>query len=480
MQIATETETKYDAPGGFELPSLTGLAGVARTGDPETHELDATYFDTDELHLARHRRTLRRRTGGSDAGWHLKTPGDGSSRTEHRSPLGDDNGDVPAELRAEVRSIVRAHPLRPVMRLRTRRVETPLLDDAGRTLALIAQDEVRAGEDDAEQRWSELEVELVDGNAKLLKAVGKRLLTAGATPAAGPSKRARALGDRLPPVTSKKIKDPVIGYAREQRDAIVAEDPGVEHGDAEAVHRMRVATRRLRSTLKTFKDTFAPERATALRGELKWLADLLGGVRDSQVLTRRMTAAVDREGPDFAPIAVRIRERLGADVEHHRDTLGAALDDTRYLQLLDDLDALVGDSSAGAAGSAERRRARKAVEKADRMLDEATDDEHLHEARKEFKRARYAVEVFVPVVGGPAKALAKRLTELQDVLGEHQDSTVARQLLRDLAGEANAAGENGFPYGVLHARQEQVGEDVLQDLPAATSASRRRKLRRWM
>src|SRR3954447_25992164 len=211
MQIAQETERKYDVPPDFQLPTLEGAGEVA------IHDLDATYYDTEDLRLARNRRTLRRRTGGTDAGWHLKTPGDGASRTEHRLPLDGDG--VPDALQAEVRAIIRRSPLQPVARLRTRRIETPLRDQDGRILALIAQDQVTAETDGAEQRWQEVEVELVDGGPKVLKAVERELLAAGATAAAGPSKLARALGDRLPPPAAEPDKiNPVLAYAREQRD----------------------------------------------------------------------------------------------------------------------------------------------------------------------------------------------------------------------------------------------------------------------
>src|SRR4051794_41634415 len=118
MQIAQETERKYDVPPDFQLPTLEGAGEVA------IHDLDATYYDTEDLRLARNKRTLRRRTGGHDAGWHLKTPGDGSSRTEHRLPVDGDS--VPDELQREVRAITRGRPLLPIARLRTHRVETPL------------------------------------------------------------------------------------------------------------------------------------------------------------------------------------------------------------------------------------------------------------------------------------------------------------------------------------------------------------------
>jgi CHAD domain-containing protein len=472
METATETERKYDVPAGFALPSLDGAGGIRGLGDAETHELDATYFDTDDLRLARHKRTLRRRTGGGDAGWHLKTPAGASSRTEHRLPL-TDGDEVPAELAAEVRTIARTRPLRPVARLRTYRIETPLRDAQGRTLALIAQDRVGAETDRGEQRWEELEVELVDGGPEVLDAVEGLLLAAGATVATGPSKLARALGDRLTAPRRRRKINPVIRYAREQREAIEDQDRGVRAGDAEAVHKMRVATRRLRSTLKTFKASFDPEQAAALSGELKWLADALGEVRDGQVLEGKLLAGT----ADFPEVADGIRAHLEAQVARGRVALTEALDSDRYLALLDSVDAVTDHPEPDDAGAL--RRARKALRKADRLLDEATADgvdAELHDARKAYKRARYAVEIFAPDAGKPGKRLVKALTELQDVLGAHQDSVVAREVLREVASSAPDA----FGYGVLYARQERVGEETRAELPPVIAASRTSKLRSWL
>ncbi|MFC7276801.1 CHAD domain-containing protein [Paractinoplanes rhizophilus] len=470
MEIASETERKYDVPENFVLPSLDG---IARTAAAKTHDLDATYFDTDELTLMRNRRTLRRRTGGDDAGWHLKTPGSGGSRTEHRLPLdGDDQDTVPAELRGQVRALIRRERLRPIARLRTRRVETPLVDGEGRTLALIAQDSVRAEADGAEQRWQEVEVELVGGDPAVLEAVERRLVDAGATPAAGPSKVSRALGDRLRPETPKteKTKNPVFAYAREQRDALAAYDPGARQADPESIHKMRVATRRLRSSLKTFKRSFPGFEAVG--PELKWLADLLGQVRDGQVQKGKLLAGVERSGPDFAEAAARIREHLDRQVRDGQAALAEALESERYLALLDQVDSL-----AALTGSGEKDplgRARKRLRKADRLLDTAlTDgsDAELHEARKAYKKARYAVEVFAPAAGKDGKRLVNALTDLQDVLGAHQDSVVARELLREL-------GPDSFWFGVLWGRQEQVGRETYAQLPVVLEASRKKKLRR--
>jgi CHAD domain-containing protein len=370
--------------------------------------------------------------------------------------------------------------LQPVARLRTHRTETPLRDESGRTLALIAQDRVTAETDGREQRWQEVEVELVDGGPRVLKDVERALLAAGATPATGPSKLARALRDRLAATGAggkPRKTNPVLAYGREQRDAIAAYDPSVRRGDPEAVHKMRVATRRLRSSLKTFKRSFDPDLAARVEPELKWLAGQLGEVRDGQVLSRKLLASVPVDGADFAPVAERIRAHLEAKVADGRAALGRELDGSRYLGLLDRIDELVADPDA--EDHDPLRRARKAVAKADRLLDEAlTDgvDAELHEARKAYKRARYAVEVFEPSVGKPAKRFVKALTELQDVLGTHQDSVVAREILRELAGSA----EDGFPYGILYARQEQVGRDTFGDLSVAVAAAGKARLRSWL
>ncbi|BCJ44465.1 CHAD domain-containing protein [Actinoplanes ianthinogenes] len=474
METATETERKYDVPESFELPDLTGAAGIARVDGAETHDLDATYFDTEDLRLMKNRRTLRRRSGGHDAGWHLKTPADGNGRKEHR--MSGASEQVPDELRALVRTYVRRHPLGPVARLRTHRVETPLRDEAGRTLALIAQDQVRAESGDDHSAWQEIEVELVDGDEKVLAAVEKVLLAAGATPAAGPSKVARALAGRLSATRQdpKTEINPVSRYAREQRDAILEHDPAARQGEEEAVHKMRVATRRLRSTLKSFRRWF-PERETAELGdELRWLAGALGAVRDPQVLEGKLLAGIDESVPEFRATAHRIRAALEHRVAHGREELVAALDSDRYLDLLDRIDALV-DAPLPDTGNPAAR-ARKVLAKADDRLDTALADgvdEEVHAARKKYKQARYAVELVAPEHGKRAKRLVKALTALQDGLGAHQDSSIARETLREI-------GPDSFHFGVLYGRQEAVGKETLIAVPALVRASRRKKVRRWL
>ena len=112
MDRYREVERKFDADPAMSLPDLTGEAGSV--GEATQSLLDATYFDTADARLARHHITLRRRTGGDDAGWHLKLPAGQDERTEVRLPLGRATRTVPAALVREVRAIVRERPLVPV------------------------------------------------------------------------------------------------------------------------------------------------------------------------------------------------------------------------------------------------------------------------------------------------------------------------------------------------------------------------------
>jgi CHAD domain-containing protein len=512
MATSREVERKYEVPVGFEPPDLTSVSGVASVDDPVEHDLDATYYDTEGLRLAARGVTLRRRTGGHDEGWHLKRPAGGGDRTETHAPLrrGEPDLAVPDELAAEVRALTRGEPMRPVARLRTRRLERALRDRRGNVLALLADDVVSSeapGDPALLDQWREVEIELIEGPRKLLKRVEEALRAAGATPARTQSKLARALGDRHPaaarpaPTEYTKAGRLLADYLRAQRDALTTYEPGVRAGDAAAVHDMRVATRRLRSTLRTFRPLLDAERTEPLRAELSWFGHVLGAVRDGDVLADRLAAAVGEQPPELVvgPVAADVRGRLAARTGEARRELAAALDSPRYTALLDAVDAAVDSPEVAAAPTAEvRRRVRKALRRADQLLAAATDadadgvpaalrlpgsddrDSRLHAARRTYKRARYAVEAVAPLAAGPAGELVGRLKDLQDVLGTHQDTVVARELLREYAMRTHAEGGNAFTYGVLHAGQRQAGERVLADLPKARRRAGRPRVRRWL
>ena len=109
-----ETELKFEVSLEFVVPELSGLADGVTVTEPQVRLLEARYFDTRDLRLAAAGITLRRRTGGTDAGWHLKLPVGAGTRRELRAPLGEAATAVPPELRALVTSWIEDHPLQVV------------------------------------------------------------------------------------------------------------------------------------------------------------------------------------------------------------------------------------------------------------------------------------------------------------------------------------------------------------------------------
>jgi len=207
-----EIERKYDVEEAPTVPDLVGAGTIAVIDVPEIIELDALYYDTDEFDLAHNRTALRRRSGGSDAGWHIKSaePGD-EGRTELHWPLASDGDQtdaatpstVPAGVREQVEHLVSGRALHPVARVRNRRENRRLLDAAGYPVAELSDDHVNAENlmDGSVRSWREWEVELLaaapDTRSKrteLLDTIEGILLAAGATPSTSSSKLARALG----------------------------------------------------------------------------------------------------------------------------------------------------------------------------------------------------------------------------------------------------------------------------------------------
>jgi inorganic triphosphatase YgiF len=195
-----ETELKLEVSPDFVLPDLGGLAAGQRVTEPEVRLLTANYYDTSDLRLAEARITLRRRTGGADAGWHLKLPVGADSRRELQAPLGDEAAGVPPQLAQLVSSWADGRPLQVVAVLETRRTVRNLVSAEGATLAEVADDLVTGripglGECPAGPvTWREVEVELVSGGPEILAAARSRLLAAGARPSSSASKLGRLLG----------------------------------------------------------------------------------------------------------------------------------------------------------------------------------------------------------------------------------------------------------------------------------------------
>jgi inorganic triphosphatase YgiF len=482
-----EIESKYDVDEHFVLPDLADLPGVV-ADEPVEHLLDAVYHDTGDLRLLRSRVTLRRRTGGEDAGWHLKLPA-GAARRELHAPLGRGVKKAPEALIEPVAGILRGAATAPVVALKTRRLVTVLRDDAGRAVAEVADDMVTAtlfapGPDEPTEvhAWREIEVELAhgpaaDGGEAISAAVGERLVAAGARPSASASKLGRVLaarlgtGDALPSTGARRKGGPtagefLVGVLRQQVAELQAADLLIRTDQPDAVHRVRVAARRLRSILGSFRDVLAPQVTTHLRDELRWLGRQMAGARDDEVALAHLRTLVAEE-PDelvLGPVAARLQQtQIQAGRAGHEQALGT-VSQARYLDLLDALHALLddpplaaraGEPFRGALHDAVRRSARRLRRRirSARQAPEGGRTQELHAVRRAAKRLRYVGETARGEIGG-TKSLVRSAKRVQKVLGELQDTVVTREQSRRLGIAAAAAGENSFEYGRLHALEQ--------------------------
>lgn len=192
-----EIEQKFEVHEDFKRPDFGALPGVTAAA-PVVYHLDAVYFDTEGDRLAASKITLRRRTGGTDEGWHLKLPEGIGRRLEVHEPLGDSREEVPERLASQVAEVTGGLPLAPIVILDTERTVVTLTGDDGRVVAEIADDVVTARRlagthAGRHQRWREIEVEVPEEDPELQRAAADLLLAAGARPASYGSKLARAL-----------------------------------------------------------------------------------------------------------------------------------------------------------------------------------------------------------------------------------------------------------------------------------------------
>lgn len=513
-----ETERKYDVSAGDVLPALADVVGVSEVGRAVDHELQADYFDTEALDLLRHGVSLRRRTGGDDEGWHLKVPAGPDTRTETRLPLeGNAAGEVPEELVEPVRVWVRDRALGRVARITTRRREYPLLSDAGVLLAQVTDDRVHAERLHGERRqaeplhggrtteeWREWEVELAAASPGLLEAVESRLLGAGAARASAGSKLQRALGESLPAL-EQRVSDQaaadgsagrlLVELLSQQTAQLHRRDQEVRAGRSGGIHKLRIAARRLRSALTTYRSLLAPGAGDAIRDELRWLGQTLAGARDAQVLRQHLEAVIAEQPPELVlgPVVDRIDDELRRAARSGDEDRQAALASPRYFRLLDALDALLDDPPLSAdADRAADDVARGLVQRDAKRLRRAVRDVGatepggqardvaLHEARKKAKRLRYAAESAVPVLGSRAADYAARVKAIQQALGVHQDAVVAREALRDYGIRAHLAGANAFTFGLLHGLERRRADEAEQAFEQAWDDLPHKKVGAWL
>jgi CHAD domain-containing protein len=461
-----EREVKLAAWGGFALPALEDLLPDLTVEPLKLKKLDATYYDTSDLRLARAGVSLRHRVG-DDPPWTVKLPeGDGGPvMTRREIPFEGPAGTVPTEAVGLVRAYARGEILEAVARLKTERSRVALSLN-GTLVAEIADDEVSVyhGRRLA-SRFREVEVEVEDAAPDdLLPAVVQRLRDAGAGEPDNTPKVVRALGPRAleplpggvttvgPDSTMGEVVRAAVGNALAR---MVVHDPGVRLGDdPEDVHQARVGTRRLRSDLRTFRPLLDPDWVAGVRTEAGWYAALLGEVRDAEVLMERLEVQANRLPKEDATGVKTIVRRLARERGAARVRLLEGMNSPRYVALLDQLTeaavapqfAAVGVGGGPGEGAADSlpalvRRPWRRLAKAVKALPAVPADEQLHAVRILAKHTRYAAEAAAGVVGKRASTFAKQMAAVQTVLGDHQDACVMEAWLRAAGPKARSTKE---------------------------------------
>ena len=274
------------------------------------------------------------------------------------------------------------------------------------------------------------------------------------------------------------LRDLVTDYVTVQLTVLVDAPTHIRAGE-DVTHPTRVAVRRLRSTVRVFPELFEVPKAGRLDEELQWWAGVLGAVRDLDVQSRRLNDALDAVpdeltlGPVRRQLAEYVAVRRGAAMA----ALHEALDSPRYRALDALLHGWRADPPFTEAADVDAKKVARYVQRADRKTHkrlalaskahrhhQPDADELMHRARKAGKRHRYAVELAAPVLGKKADAIVASRKEFQELLGEHQDSVVAEGLLRELGVLASVEGENGFTWGLLHAREQEAARAVVVEL----------------
>jgi CHAD domain-containing protein len=410
----------------FELPALPGRALPARS-------YTETFYDTAGGRLDRAGFVLRRRVENGKGIWCLTVTSDGDTALQVEALGGPKT--PPTELAELIAAASAGFAVSPVARLRTRAAGRRV-KQGSHTLAKVHVSSVAVLDGSrVSESFHELTLEPLAADRKELRRIEKALRVAGARRSNGlrgvPARPASDVDDE--PHASTPGLERLRLFFGEQYARILAHDPGVRIGkDPEELHQLRVATRRLRSVLRTARALLEPTWADALRDELGWVGGELGPARDADVLLEHLRhEAAELDPADrraFKPLLDGLVEERAAG----RERALAALRSERYFALLATLESAASAPPAGDDVSLTKA-ARKEFDRLAKAVDELaakSSDAALHKARIKGKRARYAAELVEDDLGKAGTRLISATKRFQDVAGEHQDAVVAEDRIR--------------------------------------------------
>ncbi|MBO0893168.1 MAG: CYTH and CHAD domain-containing protein, partial [Acidimicrobiales bacterium] len=457
-----EREIKFAVGPTFELPDLRNVTG--RSVRKARQSFRTAYFDTSDLRLWSRGITLRHRSRINDGPgtWTLKLPEAQGGATLDRQEISwrAPKDEVPAAAHELLRGLIRRTGLDQVVEMATTRIPWSLRDHSGNEVAELDDDDVTVvggPQDGVHYRQVEIELTSDRPDDQAVAAIAQALRRAGAEPD-DQAKLGKALGlstDRREQPAAKALRNAtgadVVRYAvcgglerlldHDYRLRLHPDDPH-DHD----VHQARVATRRLRSNLKTLRPLLDPIWLKHTEDELRWLGTILGAVRDADVMraSLRSTGNTELRVPGWDSLA-ELRTKLAAERVNAVAALGEALGSPRYLDLLDRLHAatsqppLISGSGNGPGclpasklmPKLVRRRWRK-MEKKVAAAGKSPSAEELHRIRIAAKNLRYACELSQPVMGKPAKKTAKLAEDVQTVLGNYHDASASIDWLTEV------------------------------------------------
>jgi CHAD domain-containing protein len=492
-----EAEWQFDAndlaPVESWLAAYHGPAELRVEREAPVEHLD-TYYDTADWRVHRAGYALRLRRRNVAAELTLKSLSSQSAvlaarreLTEMLAPSEDLMADhAVGAVRERVRALRGRTALIPLFSAITRRQIYGLWAADVRAGEVALDHTTFIGETfDDQSQLLRVEIESVNGETDVLEPFVAALQADVSLTAANESKYETGLvRNHLTPIGPPSLEGRTferdasiseVAYATLWRQlvALLQNEPGARLGDdIEALHDMRVAVRRLRAALSLFKPFLAPE-ILAQGNDLRWLARTLGEVRDLDVRLVALDGWSNRlESADAAslePLLDEVRRQRSAA----RERMLSALDSARYERfvasftelLAHPIDATQTIAALDVAPDLILRRQHRFARKAERAGRKAT-PEAIHDVRLEAKRMRYALEFFRPLYGRGVAAYIRRLVEVQDLLGAHQDAIVAADQLRELAGVANALpGPTLFVMGRIAERSLVEARELRSEFP---------------
>jgi triphosphatase len=484
----------------FDDPATTPVPGVRVVPGESGTQIDR-YLDTDDWRFHRAGYTLRmRRKGRRKAEFTLKaldSAGPGPRRRREITEVADADSpgavlDAPGSVGTRVRAVAGTRPLHELFQVRTHRRTFDFTGAEG-PIGQLALDEttIRSSEGGPPARLRRVEVEVPAVAESAAAPIVESMRTACALQPGALSKfelgmlSAGLTGPPEPDFGSTEMNPSMslgeVAFAvlRRQFAELVSQESGTRLGDdPEALHDMRVASRRLRAALSLFRMAL-PVRLNRLRDELGWVGGALGAVRDLDVQLEELDGwLTDLPESDRGPLAA-LRSLLEEQRGAARAELLAVLDSPRYERLVRSFGqalragplrrSAVSRAPALAAAPDLVGKRFRSVRKAGKALDETSSPTEYHTLRKRAKRFRYALEFVADVYPDRTKRLVKRLVAVQDILGDHQDANVAVQRLRALVTDRgrDLPPQTVFAMGEIAERYAREMERLRGEFPDA-------------